>query len=578
MVNENIVQILVPIPENEKLLCKLCNATFDTENKRTRHIIKIHQMQLEDYLVQVYMNGIRPTCPECGDETRYHKGKYIFSKYCKTHTNKAKAEWSKNRGMVFDPGWRKGLTKETNSSIAAQAEKMMGENNIWHKNHSPHLRNKESVEKANETRLLNAQEKYREAREQYAIEKNIEFVSTVEEYIDQRTENIRFKCLNCDEETVDSWVDLKYLKSPCPHCRTNEASKETRQKLSDHFRFSEEQYQQYCEENENFDVLTPYENYGRQKSTRLVVKCRKCGDETTRTLQCLRDKTDCWKCNARSIQETEIQKLLESHNIKVERNTRTILPLKELDFYCPEHNFAIEFNGLYWHCNPQKPDNYHREKTDLCEAQDIQLFHIFEDEWKNKREIIESMLFHRLGITSTKIYARNCTVREIDKSAAKEFFDRTHISGNVNCKVVFGLFHNEELVSCISLREPIQRKYKGNIEIARFSSELNTSVVGGFGKLLKKVAEWCQANDFSGIMTYADLRFGTGNVYEQNGFELIGDTKKTGLNYWYTNWKERLNRSKYRAKEGISEQQIAEKAGVYKIFGCGSRIFLLTLP
>ena len=46
---------------------------------------------------------------------------------------------------------------------------------------------------------------------------------------------------------------------------------------------------------------------------------------------------------------------------------------------------AVEFDGMYWHSEENKPQNYHLNKTNLCEAKGIQLVHIFEkNEWLYK--------------------------------------------------------------------------------------------------------------------------------------------------------------------------------------------------
>ena len=46
---------------------------------------------------------------------------------------------------------------------------------------------------------------------------------------------------------------------------------------------------------------------------------------------------------------------------------------QEIDIYIPELNIGIEFNGLYWHCELFKNENYHLEKTINCEKQKIKL-------------------------------------------------------------------------------------------------------------------------------------------------------------------------------------------------------------
>jgi len=83
-------------------------------------------------------------------------------------------------------------------------------------------------------------------------------------------------------------------------------------------------------------------------------------------------------------------------------------------------------------------------------------------------------------------------------------------------------------------------------------------------------------NKFVRILTYADLRFGKGNVYRDSGFEYKGETN---LDYWYTDGYKREFRFKYRAdsSRGLTEKDVANIAGVKKIYGCGSNIWVLNL-
>ena len=102
----------------------------------------------------------------------------------------------------------------------------------------------------------------------------------------------------------------------------------------------------------------------------------------------------CTVCNPiekqTSILEQEIFTFIRNnYNNKILTNNRGEIGL-ELDIYLPELNLAFEFNGLYWHNELNKYNNYHKEKSDLCDEKGIQLIHIWEDEWTHKQEIIQS--------------------------------------------------------------------------------------------------------------------------------------------------------------------------------------------
>ena len=64
----------------------------------------------------------------------------------------------------------------------------------------------------------------------------------------------------------------------------------------------------------------------------------------------------------------------------------------ELDIYLPEKNIAFEFNGMYWHSINYKDKFYHQRKTLLCYAQNVQLIHIWENEWLNKQDQIKQQI------------------------------------------------------------------------------------------------------------------------------------------------------------------------------------------
>lgn len=199
---------------------------------------------------------------------------------------------------------------------------------------------------------------------------------------------------------------------------------------------------------------------------------------------------------------------------------------------------------------------------------------IYSDEWYNKREIVISMIKSRLGMTEKTVYGRDTDVRKMSKEESAEFFGQNHISGNANALFAVGLYFESVLVSAISFRTPFVTKHKGKLEIARFASKTGHSVVGGFSKMMSFAKPLIREAGFSTVLTYADLRFGTGAVYSKNGFTALGETK---LDYGYTDGSKRLNRFKFRAQDGMSEAAVAASKGVYKIYGCGSGIFEMTI-
>lgn len=100
---------------------------------------------------------------------------------------------------------------------------------------------------------------------------------------------------------------------------------------------------------------------------------------------------------------------------EVLNNVRDIISPKELDIYIPNKNVAIECDGLYWHSNEIKPNDYHFNKTLACEEKGIRLLHIFEDEWNFKKDICKSIIAESLSIYQNIVDSKECVVNKISK-------------------------------------------------------------------------------------------------------------------------------------------------------------------
>ena len=196
----------------------------------------------------------------------------------------------------------------------------------------------------------------------------------------------------------------------------------------------------------------------------------------------------------------------------------------------------------------------------------------YSDEWRGKREICSSIYLAKTGKIESKIHGRKCTVVEVDKLSAKEFFEVNHIAGHVNGFMYIGLLYEGELASVMSFRSPFTKNDGTVAEVARFCSSLNTIVNGGLTKLIKFAKSKLLLLGYKKILTYADLRFGEGAGYLRGDFALIGATRQ---DYFYTDGFRRYHRFKYRAQPGKSERQVAIEAGVYRVYGRGSNVYEL---
>ena len=263
-------------------------------------------------------------------------------------------------------------------------------------------------------------------------------------------------------------------------------------------------------------------------------------------------------------------------------NSKSILESrKELDIFVPSCNVAFEFNGLYWHNELNKSANYHLEKTTDCNKQNIHLFHIFEDEWQYKQEIVKSMIKNMLRLNYNKIYARKCKIRIVDSKTAKIFLNNNHLQGNCYGSINLGLFYDNELVSLMVFGS--SRHFVGNgktkYELLRFCNKINTHVSGGASKLF---SYFVKNYDPQEIISYADKRWSNGNLYGVLGFELYNESKPS---YYYVIGDKRVYRynlrknilvEKFNCPTDKTEKEFCFEQKWYRIYDCGCLCFKWT--
>jgi hypothetical protein len=287
--------------------------------------------------------------------------------------------------------------------------------------------------------------------------------------------------------------------------------------------------------------------------------------------------------------EREVVGFIEELGIKVVKSNRKIIYPLELDIFLPEYNIAIEYNGLAWHSEffGKKDMNYHLKKTKICEEKGIRLIHIFDDEWKNKKDIVKRKLLNLLNKRDKSLFARKCEIKYIPDYIKNDFLNKNHIQGEDRSQVHLGMFHKEELVAVMTFSKPrILMGYKGtqegNYELSRFASSV--SVVGGASKLLNFFIKHHSPNK---IITFADRRWTSllgESMYDKIGFT---KTKVNKPNYWYIiNGRERKHRygyTKFHIVEklggdpNLTEVENMRRMGYDRIWDCGTIKYELVL-
>jgi hypothetical protein len=336
----------------------------------------------------------------------------------------------------------------------------------------------------------------------------------------------------------------------------------------------------------NIGIKDTIIKYDYNKLGFVTCKGKECDHEYDISLHLLRDRNYrqdicCTICSPPltkwvSTAEIEIFNWLSAY-IECEQNNRKNLTNKEIDIYISNKNLAIEFNGIYWHSDLFKDKNYHLNKTLFLKTKNINLIHIWEDLWNNKKEIIKQRILSKLNINRLTIGARKCILKEISSSDANNFYENNHLQGKTRAFKYIALFYNNEIVSCLSFgkRKLGKNKNKNTFEILRFCNKLRIDCIGSFSKLFKYII-----NKYPGdYISYADLCWGEGKVYEYAGFKLKEFSKP---NYWYFVDNVRYHRYTFRKNELIkmgydknkTEFQIMDDdIKALRVYDCGNAVW-----
>lgn len=263
-----------------------------------------------------------------------------------------------------------------------------------------------------------------------------------------------------------------------------------------------------------------------------------------------------------------LSNLLSSDSIRI---------LEENDYFILESNnqkISVSIIDLFRYSEVGesfKAKNQQLLVREKFEKQNLSILQLRTNELEAKPQIVRSMVLARLKLLTNKIAARKMRFEKIESKEANSFFEENHLMGTNSKAVGYGLRDgNKQLLAAMSVRYFEENK---TLEIIRFCSKNFWVVQGGFGKLLNKIVD---IYDPASIVSFCDLRYGSGESYLELGFEKVS----VSLGWGWTDFKQVYNRLRCRANmdsRSLSEKEQAREFGWSKIYDAGQAKFVKNL-
>jgi len=396
-------------------------------------------------------------------------------------------------------------------------------------------------------------------------------------------DKVNVYCPECDEVVLKNAKYLSNrvdLRTPCKSCNLLDRGFSQQTSLVD---FNDE----VESVKKGFYISLPegfsWKGLGRTKD--VINHCPE-GHTWTNSSPCDIRRIDrhCPICNCgqqASVGELELLEFVKSkYSGEIKHGDKNVLGgNREIDIYLPDLKLAFEYNGLYYHSIEMINDkNYHKKKSEDCAKKGIRLVHIWADDWRLKRNILENFILNAIGSISKKVYARKCVIQEISHDLSFEFLEEFHIQGGVKASLHLGIFDKEfnALQGVCSFTESKDLSW----ELVRYSAN---EVVGGLGKC---VSYFCKNFEYSTIKSFCDLSMFMGGSYEKVGF--IKDIILPP-DYKYVRGDVRFNKRGFRKDtllkkypdrgllHSMTEFEMVSLLKIKRVYDCGKIRYILNL-
>jgi len=300
----------------------------------------------------------------------------------------------------------------------------------------------------------------------------------------------------------------------------------------------------------------------------IKVKCKKCNYVFETILDYVfHDYGKCPKCYPKnsSFNEREIREFIESiiPNEKIIYNDRKILDGKEIDILVPSKKIAIEHNGIFWHSEKAGiTKEYHSKKTNLCNNQNYEMIHIFEDEWSYNKSLVKNKLSYKLK-EDTLFYNNVCNISILEKEESKIFIRKNDLYELKNFDQSLGIKNTEKILALITFS---------------FSESEDLLIIKNFcvdplysPRYFSDIVQYMiNTLNVNRIIVETDKRFFDKDFFPE--FEVIDNKEET---YSYFKCLSRITKNELiqcSSKENLNEEEFSNVNGWFKIWDCGKYV------
>ncbi len=396
------------------------------------------------------------------------------------------------------------------------------------------------------------------------VQKNRKDLTWINKEVTDLSSVIKFLCPTHGEV---EYTVAQFISSPlgCKQC--------SMAKGSEKHKFTQKEFLKIAKQIHGDTLLYDRVRY-KGMHEEIILECPEHGTFRKGAKEVIHQQQGCPTCGrSRTITRPHamVNEWLASFGLEIRTNDRKQLEGFEIDSFIPSKQLGIEVNGVYWHSEKFTEKKAHQFKYKLAAAKSISLLQFWDKEILERPKIVRSMLKVRLGMAN-RVFARNTSIKSIDKVLTKKFLNATHLqgAGNLAGSISYGLVQDNKLLMIMVFCKSRFDK-TADWEIYRISSRLGQVVIGGASKLL---AHFIATQKPRNIISYADCRYSSGNVYQTMDFKHLRDTAP---GYFYSRGLDKISRFSARricSQSNLTEVAHMETLGYSRVFDAGNSVWI----